>query len=1188
MGEHGVRRRLQAVVFTSDWPTSDGALTDFGGRLVGTRGRGVLATFDSCHNAMLAMARASDVVPFSAGLAFGEVAFEQDDGFGEAIVAAARLESVCPVGSVFATAMVRTHLAEMAAEDLGPIELKGIGTVGHHRFDLENVAEAMRSAPIVDRQGVAILSTDIVASTELLESDGTEVAIRVRRVFDEATAAACRDGEVLHVRGDGVVARFPSATDAIRAAIELHRSIADHSLRAAGTPFSLRSGVAAGPDPESVALALESSAQPGQILIDDTAQELAFDLAEEVIEGGLTPTPPEASTFPMELVTKDELPLVGRSSSITTLGECWNTAMLGRPIASFVTGEAGIGKTRLVSTFARSRHCEGALVLFGSSDMELTAPYRPFARALKDCAIPDPGGTMGARLQPLFPQERRGDGAPPTVDAVAADRTELFEAVTDALAALSIARPVLLVLDDLHWSSSATALLLRHLLHHPPAGRVMILGTFRDTEVDRGHPLFDVVNDQEVIGSATRVPLRNLRVDEVADLIGAHFATEVGDREHHLAERIHHESSGLPFFTGEVLRHMVETDGGGSEKLTLPASLVDAVHQRLGRLDDSTCRTLEIAATTGLIFDLDVVAATRSATLGEVVEQLESAERLALVHESGRAGHFEFDHALVRSALLTGLSATRVAMIHQEIAEAIEHLPGDHNDALAHHWRQARGPVARQRAVHHLVLSAERDASALAWEAAKARYEEALELAGDDGVVEQRAVMAMHLARARVMRAAGDPDYLGAMRETGRLARAAGSADVIAQVAINSTKPGTWFANANEPDEHLIGLCEDALAWPDLEPMLRCRVLSTLATNLAFDADRPRRREIVDDAVALARSVGDPDLVASALIAQHLAFWDPSTFDDRVAVIDELEVLARRRDNPDHLFLAGFFRASMLVECGRIPEARVALSDLDEPIARTRNFWFRFLVERMETALAVASGQPGAKELVDKLFEQSFETQADAAGTWGAQLGGLAIQTGTFGSMVDQLAAASERSRGQGVWSCGLAIARLDQGDPDGARVTLAELDHAPLDFMWLVSQQMIAEAAYRLGDRERCVATLERLRPFEGRVGVIASGTLVFALVSTSIGEAAMGAGDVALAISSLTAAIEQADQLELPFFEVRSRRRLLEARLLEAGLRDSALGGEWGSELDAALALADDHGFPSEIAALTSMKAS
>lgn len=1165
----GVRRHLLAVMFTSDWPTGTHALSDFGGQLVGTRGDGVLATFENCHNAMLAMARASDTVEFSAGLAFGEVAFERREAFGEAVVEAARLAALSPVGSVYATGQVRERLDHLASEDLGRVELKGIGVVGHHEIVLRQAADALHDETTSDRHDVAILSSDIVASTDLLESEGTEVAIAVQRAFDEAVGRSCAAGVVLHVRGDGVAARFPSATDAIRAALQLHQLVSDHNLRAGSTPFALRSAVAAGPDPEHEAQVLEATAQPGQIVLSDTAKAFAFDLAEEVVGGVLTPLPVEASPFPIELVSADDLPLTGRTGAIEALERRWTHAVAGQSAVAFVTGEAGIGKTRLVSDFAGACHADGGLVLFGSSDMEMTAPYRPFAQALRDVGAAE-------RLRPLFPQD---DDADPLKarDAIGHERTELFDAVNEVLGELSQTRPVLLILDDLHWSSSATTLLLRHLVHHPPVGRVMILGTFRDAEVERTHPLFDVVNDQAVVGQTTRVALQNLSVDEIAELVGAHFAREVGDDDRRLADRIHQETNGLPFFTGEVLRHLV-ANLNGDETLSIPASVVDAIQQRLGRLDDATCRTLEIAATAGLAFDLDVVAATLGSSLPVLVEQLEAAERLALIRESDRAGHYQFDHSLVRSALLAGLSATRVAMIHQQIAESLEKLPGDHNDALAHHWRQAVGSVARQQAVRYLVLSAERDAAALAWEAAKLRYEEALELAGDDGVIEQRTIVDVHLARARVMRASGDPDYLVAMQATGRLARSWGFPDAIAHVAISSTKPGTWFANANEPDEHFIGLCEDALAVPDLDATLRCRVLSTLATNLAFDKDRPRRQDMVDEAVALARSVRDPDLVASALIARHLAFWDPSTLDDRVEIIDELGKLARRRDNPDHLFLAGFFEASMLVECGRVGEARAVLQELDQPIARTRNFWFRFLVDRMETALAVASGHPEAKAFVDKLFEASFETQADAAGTWGAQLGGLAIQTGTFGSMADQLAAASERSRGQGVWSCGLAIAQLDAGDADSARATLAKLKDAPLDFMWLVSQQMTAEAAYRLEDQELCAAVLDRLRPFAGRVGVIASGTLVFALVSTSIGEAAMGAGEVDLAITSLRSAIDQASELDLPFFEVRSRRRLLEALPRE----------QWGSAWGEALELATTRGFPSEVAALERLSAS
>jgi len=1162
----GLERQLSAVAFTTEWPDEASLLADFGGYLVGERGRGVLATFDNSHNAMLALAKASESVSLGAGLAFGEVAFEQGEAFSEAVVEAARLASICPVGSVYATSQAKDQLEALPGRDLGPIELKGLGVVGHHCFDLDEAAGVLRDQPMSDRRDVAVLSSDIVASTDLLESSGTEAAIGVQRAFGEAVASACPSGEVLHVRGDGIVVRFPSATDAIRAAIRLHQLVDSHSLRASTTPFELRSAVAVGPDPEHEAARLESTSRPGHIVISSAAEVLAFDLAEELTDGSVAPLVVEAAPFPNELVSNDDLPLVGRASALGELERCWGESLLGKLRAAFVTGEAGIGKTRLVSTFAEACHAAGALVLFGSSDMEKAAPYRPFAAALGN--VDD---VFAERLRLLFPHERISAVAAETVGQ---DRTQLFDSVNEVLAALSEPRPVLLVLDDLHWSSSATTLLLRHMLHHPPVGRVMILGTFRDGEVGRDHPLFDVVNDQAVVGMTTRVALQHLTVEEVADLIGAHFVTQVGDDERRLADRIHHESSGLPFFTGEVLRHLGDDPSG--ESLAIPASVVDAIQQRLTRLDDATARMLEMAATVGQTFDLEVVAGALDTTLSVVVEQVEAAERLALVRESGRAGHYQFDHALVRSSLLAGLSATRVAMIHQQIAESLERLPGDHNDALAHHWRQAAGPVARQQAVRYLVLSADRDASALAWEAAKVRYEEALELAGDDGVVEPDVIVAMHLARARAMRASGDGDFLVAMQETGRLARAGGFAEAIAHVAINSTKPGTWFANANEPDEHFIGLCEDALAAPDLDPQLRCRVLSTLATNLAFDDDRQRRRAMVDEAVTIARSVGDADLVASALIAEHLAFWDPSTLDDRAEIIDELGRLAQRRDNPDHLFLAGFFRASMLLESGQLAEAREALGDLDDPISRTRNFWFRFLVDRMQTALAVAGCQPEAKLLVDKLFESSFETQADAAGTWGAQLGGLAIQTGTFGSMADQLAAASERSRGQGVWSCGLAIAQLDAGDADAARATLAKLKDAPLDFMWLVSQQMIAEAAYRLDDRDLCITTLDRLRPFAGRVGVIASGTLVFTLVSISIGEAALGAGEIDLAVTSLRAATHQADELELPFCQVRSRRRLLEALPRE----------QWGSLLLEAIELAATYGFPSEVAALESLR--
>src|SRR4029079_13713620 len=236
----------------------------------------------------------------------------------------------------------------------------------------------------------------------------------------------------------------------------------------------------------------------------------------------------------------------------------------------------------------------------------------------------------------------------------------LLEAVTDILRAAASSCPVVLVLDDLQWADAASLQLLRHVLTAAPSPAMLVIGTYRDSDVARDHPLTSFLADMRREPNVARVALRGLDDDETLALLEGAAGYEMREDGIALAHAVYQETAGNPFFTGELLRHLYETgaialDDNGQYVLTidldevgLPGSVREVVRRRVDRLGDETTRVLSVASVVGVYFDLDVVAAVAEVDEDDLLEMLEAATNAALVVElPTTAGRFRFDHALI-------------------------------------------------------------------------------------------------------------------------------------------------------------------------------------------------------------------------------------------------------------------------------------------------------------------------------------------------------------------------------------------------------------------------------------------------------------------------------------------------------------------------------------------------------------
>jgi predicted ATPase len=331
--------------------------------------------------------------------------------------------------------------------------------------------------------------------------------------------------------------------------------------------------------------------------------------------------------FPGLLAVGRSTGYVGREELLGHVEEARRQAAAGACRAVLLCGEPGVGKTRTAAEVAQAAFAEGAIVLYGRCDEEVGTPYQRFAEALdwytSHVGEPVLGRHPGelSRLQPLLGARVKGLPAPVSSDP-RSEEYLLFEATRSWLAELSRQQPVVLVLDDLHWATKPVLLLLRHVLRAAVAEgdgvRLLVLGTYRDTELGPNHALAGVMAAVRRLPGVAQLAMARLSVAEVGELLAQAAGQELDEDGRRLAERLHAETEGNPFFVGEVLRQLVETGTvrrhadrwvvADSGTVPVPEGVRDVVGRRLGRLAAQANQVLSVAAVVGRDFDVELLA----------------------------------------------------------------------------------------------------------------------------------------------------------------------------------------------------------------------------------------------------------------------------------------------------------------------------------------------------------------------------------------------------------------------------------------------------------------------------------------------------------------------------------------------------------------------------------------------------
>lgn len=442
------------------------------------------------------------------------------------------------------------------------------------------------------------------------------------------------------------------------------------------------------------------------------------------------------------------VPLMGREAEWRTLAGRWDAARHGRQQLVVLTGEPGIGQTRLAFEFARSVSSNAA-VLAGRCDREQLLPFAPFVEVLQRLVRELPAAILRERLEAvegsielsqLLPElatggRRRSSSIPLTPEG---RRYRMFEAFAGLLRATSRREPVLLVIEDVHWADRGSMLLLRHLVRAAHDAPICTIVTYCESEASRSPWCEEIVADLRREPSATYVALGGLSGQHVRDLVGAWPDHRVAP---HVAEVVAEVTQGNPLFIIEMMRHLsdpavlsrVDAARGGISltELGLPRSLRDLIVRRLSGLSDSCNKLLTLAAVTGREFHVSTLEALAGDSEEAVLDGMDEAVAATILREGpGVPGCFSFTHAIVRETLYGRLTAARRVRLHWRVARELERQSAAGTlplAALAHHFHQAASFKDAPKAVKYAIRAAEHAASGLALEDAARYYEMALE-----------------------------------------------------------------------------------------------------------------------------------------------------------------------------------------------------------------------------------------------------------------------------------------------------------------------------------------------------------------------------------------------------------------------------------------------------------------------------
>ncbi len=672
---------------------------------------------------------------------------------------------------------------------------------------------------------------------------------------------------------------------------------------------------------------------------------------------------PEAPGLPPALRPVAAAPYVGRDLEQQSAEQAIREAAAGACRIVVISGEPGVGKTRLAARVALKAHERGYCVGWATGREGLGAPYAVWSTLLSQLIEHAPrrivqeiasrrGGEL-VRIVPSLADQADRVSEPQRSDAET-ERFLMFQAVIGLLEQITGLFPVALVFDDLQWADAPSLELLQHVAGSTGHLPLVMIATNRDSAVHGHAVLRDALAAFHRSDGSRQVLLGGLRLDDITELISAIAGHELGATEVEVANQIAAETDN-PFFIVQILRNLaergfiVQDPNGkwrvrGSGTVPLPLGVREVVAARVGRLGEATEAVLEVASVIGETFDVALLARVIGRDHDDVLEGLEAAVRASMLTESTQdVGRFSFAHALFNHCLYEQVGPTRRAGIHRRIAEATEAIgqaAPERVTELAHHWALAKSEP--RKTVHYAQLAGKQALARLAPDHAVRWFNVALEALGSaPDSPTTRCELLIDLGEA--LRQAGDPSFRRVLLDASALADELGDVDQLTRSVLANTL-GT-YGTAGRPDPERVAVLEHtSRRLPDDAPDLPL-VLAIRGREVYYGGDADGGVELVRHALSLARNRSDARGLAA--VVSYVANIGPvAPLKDHDALVCDLARLAVAIADPELQFRAaylGFIHAmhegargpldAALAEMLRLAEA------IGQPVLRWTALW---------------------------------------------------------------------------------------------------------------------------------------------------------------------------------------------------------------------------------------------------------
>jgi class 3 adenylate cyclase/tetratricopeptide (TPR) repeat protein len=790
---------------------------------------------------------------------------------------------------------------------------EGAETARHGDSDHDLVAEVR-----------TFLIADVRGYTRYTQDQGDEAAAKLAAKFAALTrgAVSARGGEVIELRGDEALCVFSSARQALRCALDLQSRFGAETAREPELPLPVGIGLDAGEAVRveggyrggalNLAARLSGHANAGEVLATETVVHLARKIA------GLTytelgPIPIKGLTEPVRLVMVQREPdesvppvparqeraqpegepafdsgaavpvggflgaspegvLVARKEELSRLTSALAAVEAGGGRLLLLTGEPGVGKTRLAQEMSLQARNRGFLV--GTAvcyEQRQTVPFYPFSEALATLYAAGPPSIRqeAPKRWPYLGRLVRRQDFPSFAPEGEADEEWLFRTVIDFLQTLARLAPVAVMIDDLQWADESSLELLLYLARNARAARVLLLGAYREADVDAQHPLEPIVlelNRQQLIEWVT---VRPFREDETALLVRT--AVGNGDVPHDFVAHLHRRTEGNPFFTQEIVRSLVERGDLQARhgrwavpdltKLHVPTRVRAVVGQRLSRLQPVSREILQEASVLGQTFTFDHLQRVLARDEEELDAALDEAAKAGIIREVGADG-YAFNYSLIRQTMYEQLSSRRRRRLHLAAGTALEQelstSQSGRGAELAWHFLQGDD---RERALSYAIIAGDEAEAVFAHREAERHYRTALELARAAGDTPREAQVLETLGG--VLQIIGRyHEALETLEQAAQTYEAAADPDGESRVA---AQIGSAYAHMGRPDEGLDRL-QPLLGASAQHVAPRSNALVLIAqSQLSIAAARPRAGLAAAAlAAGLAREADDKRILAEA------------------------------------------------------------------------------------------------------------------------------------------------------------------------------------------------------------------------------------------------------------------------------------------------------------------------------------